>query len=174
MPAFDGFSFNPDAFFSTVPVYGAVVMPAYSNAFFAAVRIRNSGFYCQATSSSFANAAVVFESSVSVSAVSNSYFSPIRTRLVSFFTSAQSAAAARGVTIMSVSISIDADSSSRFKPSRTTFGDLTPIVCYSGMVANGRYLWERETVQPQSWSDSPVAPQLWSVKLPSAQDWTLK
>lgn len=174
MPAFNGFSFNPDAFFSTVPVYGAVVMPAYSNAFFAAGRIRNSGFYCQATSSSFANAAVVFESSVSVSAVSNSYFSANRTRFVSFLSPAQSSAFARGRTIVYASISVDATSSSIFKPSRTTFGDLTPIVCYSGMVANGRYLWERETVQPQSWSDSPVDPQLWSVDSPSAQDWILK
>mgnify|MGYP003650404443 CR=1 FL=1 len=173
MAAFDGFSFDPDAFFSAYPVYGGVVMPAYSGASFTASRVRTSGFYCQATSSASVIPSVVFGGSFSIPAVSGAYFSPIRARTVSFLSSAQSAGFASSVTLLAASMSIDAISSSQIKPTRITFGDLSTVACYSDMTANGRYLWEREDVSQQAWSETATSAQSWVNQTASSQDWVL-
>jgi len=173
MAAFDGFSFDPDAFFSTYPVYGGVVMPAYSGASFTASRVKSSGFYCQATSSASVNPSIVFGESLFIPAVSGAYFSPVRMRPVSFLSSAQSAGLANAIAIMDVSISMDAISSSQMRPTRITFGDLGTVACYSDMTANGRYLWEREVVPQQAWSETATSAQSWVNQTASSQDWVL-
>ena len=173
MAAFDGFSFNTDAFLSTSPVNGGVVIPASSGASFTALRVRTSGFYCQATSSASVIPSVVFGESLFIPAVSGAYFSPIRARTASFLSSAQSAGLARAVKKINVSISMDAVSSSQMKPTRKTFGDLGTVACYSDMTANGRYLWEREDVSPQAWSEIATSAQSWVNQTASSQDWVL-
>jgi hypothetical protein len=173
MAAFNGFSFNTDAFFSTYPVYGGVVMPVYSGASFPALRVRTSGFYCQATSSASVNPSIVFGESLFIPAVSGAYFSPIRARTVSFLSSAQSAGFASGGTLLAAYISMDAISSSQMRPTRITFGDLGTVACYSDMTANGRYLWEREDVSPQAWSEIATSAQSWVNQTASSQDWVL-
>ena len=173
MAAFDGFSFNPDAFFSTSPVYGGVVIPAVSGASFTVSRVKSSGFYCQATSSASIIPSVVFGGSISIPAVSGAYFSPIRARTASFLSSAQSDGLASAITIMNVSISMDAVSSSQMKPTRITFGDLGTVACYSDMTANGGGLWELEVVPQQAWSETATSEQVWVNQPASSQDWVL-
>jgi hypothetical protein len=48
------------------------------------------------------------------------------------------------------------------------------IACVSDMTANGRYLWEPETVASETWTPQSVSSETWTPASVPAESWTVQ
>jgi len=55
--------------------------------------------------------------------------------------------------------------------SKATYSASMIAALSSNMTANGRYLWEKETVAAESWTSQSVPSETWTVQSTSAQAW---
>lgn len=48
------------------------------------------------------------------------------------------------------------------------------MACVSDMTANGRYLWEPETIAAETWAAQSVAAETWTPASVAAESWTVQ
>jgi len=58
-----------------------------------------------------------------------------------------------------------------FASGRGLYSALFVAAEFSAMTANSRYLWEKEIVADDSWTDKDITPAAWVAKATSAQAW---
>jgi hypothetical protein len=120
-----------------------------------------------------ASAYVVILGNVVVGCSSDAFFSATGIRSASITIAASSDSTAAGNATYSAVELIDVQSDMSASAVIRVFPSAS-VAITSSMTANGRYLWEKETVAEESWTNQSSTPATWTPQSVSSETWTIQ